>query len=1342
VSLFLPMFGLGLVTSLHCIAMCGPLVMTYAVRSRPGDSFARRTLPHVAYQVARIASYVAVGVALGAIGSAVDLSGVRGWVMVVAGSLMVVIGLGSTGLVPGLRFARLPMPRALTRALDRARRRADEQVREGSRVGLATPIVFGLLTGLMPCAPLQAAELGSAAAGSALGGAVAMLGFGLGTAPLMLGLGTASGYLGARLKKRVFAVAAIAIVVLGFVTIDRGASVLGSPVTARGVLAAASGESSGGDHGAFTTASDGVAEVHLAIVDTAYVPSTLDIPAGRPVRLIVDRLEDAACSDQLVIPQLGVRTDLKPNGVTVVELPAAAKGSYGLTCGMGMMSGRVVSGAVGAGPDWALVGALVVAFASVGAGVVQRYRTIFREQDAALGLGGQAPAPAVRELGAGAPRTATFFVTGMTCAVCSAVIRNAVSRMPGVGSASVNLASEKLLVEIDPALVSARDIEQEVRRLGYAATPDDASARSDEEFSAARRSHEGWLARRLVLAATLTVPVVAISMFPPVMAAVARAVLTLWPQAGTVSGASTIVWGYFRPLWVVLIGKYVMFALATPVQFLAGGRFYRGAWRAARQGMANMDTLVAVGTSAAYGYSVATTFLPSLRLQGAYFETSAVLITFVLLGKLLEARAKGRSHDAVRHLVGLAPTTARVLRDGVEVEVDVASLAPGDVVVVRPGEKVPADGTIVAGASALDESMLTGESMPVEKASGDTVTGATLNGLGSFRFRVTRVGADSTLGRLVQRVEVAQASRASVEQLVDRISAVFVPSVLLLAALTFAVWLWVVPMFAGPAFYAHVTPFVRAMLAGAAVVVVACPCALGLAVPTAIVVGTGKGAEHGILIKSAEVLQTAYRLSAVVFDKTGTLTVGVPAVTSVEVADGVDPARVLYLAASAEVGSEHPLAAAIVSRARASDIEPGEADRFEAVPGLGVRAEIGGAPVALGSAAFLENEGVEISPFAERVTELQRRGETVMLLAADGVVAGLISVADTVRDGSAEAVHRLRAVGLQVYMLTGDNRRTAIAIAGQVGIPVGNVFAEVLPERKAERIAELRARGLVTAMVGDGINDMPSLTEADVGIAMRAGSSLAMETSAVVLMRDDPRDVVTAIELSWATMDKIRQNLIWALCYNLLGIPLAAVGLLVPMLAGGAMALSSASVVTNSLMLRGFKPSLADPASADADLAREKRFGAGYLMVLTAGVLMLIGAMMPWGMVDVYRLEFWAPQMNMYFPLGLTIATGITLIVVGLRRTMWAGLAGLASAFVATLIVLMVHGNAYVGLLAAAPHLALGEIVNVNGYGPMVIWVGGFLAGLAGPVIFLETSPAVVTRSVRAAAQAVEEAEG
>jgi Cu+-exporting ATPase len=1329
VSLFWPMVALGLVTSLHCIAMCGPLVMTYAVRSRPGESFGRRLMPNAAYQSARLASYVVVGLALGAIGSAIDLTGLRAWVMVGAGILMVLIGLASTGLVPGLRVARMPLPRFLTRRLARLQTRADDPAAETRGPGLVTPIVFGLLTGLMPCAPLQAAELSAATAGSPLFGAVAMLGFGLGTAPLMLGFGTASGYLGARLKKRLFAVAALAIVLLGVMTLDRGATLLGSPVTMRSVLAAARGQTTGTTR--LTTANDGVAEVHMDIINTTYVPATLDVPSGRPVRMIVDRKEDVACSDQLVIPELGVHVNLRANGVTVVGLPSSRPGAYQMTCGMGMMSGRVVSGPLESGPNWTLITVLGLALTLTGTAVGMRYRTVFREQDAVAGWA-ETELRAMRAPPGSEPRQASFFIVGMTCAVCSALIERAVGNMSGISAASVNLASEKLTVTLDPAEVSRRDIAREVARLGYGAIVDDGTTEAAKTFSASEEVFEGQLAHSLILAAVLSLPVLVISMVPPVLGTVAHVLLPLWPRATSIPQASANVWEYFQPLWTVALGKYLMFALATPVQFIAGARFYRGAWRAARQGLANMDTLVVIGTSAAYGYSVATTFLPAFRFQGAYFETSAMLITFMLLGKFLEVRARGHAHEAIRRLVALAPTTARVVRDGAESDVDVGDLVVGDLVVVRPGEKVPADGRIEIGASSIDESMLTGEPMPVEKATGDTVTGSTVNGMGSFRFRVERVGAESTFGRLVVRLEAAQASRAKVEQLVDRISAIFVPSVLTIAAVTFAVWLAVVPHFAGAAFYAHMTPFVRALLAATAVVVVACPCALGLAVPAAIVVGTGKGAENGILVKSADVLQSAYRLTAVVFDKTGTLTQGRPTVTGVEPFGAFTTERVLTLSAAAEAGSEHPLGQVLVAYSREAGIEPHPAEEFEAVPGMGVRAVVDAEDVVLGSPEFLGGLGVDVSPAKERAEALRARGDTVLLVSVGGMLAGLITVADAVRETSRDAVKRLGEMGLDVFMLTGDHRLTALAVADEVGIPHERVLAEVLPEAKADEISRLRERGSVTAMVGDGINDMLPLSVADVGVAMRAGSSMAMETSDVVLMRDDPRDVVTAIELSWATMDKIRQNLIWALCYNLLGIPLAAVGLLVPMLAGGAMALSSVSVVTNSLMLRGFRPTLAHGVALDPDREREKRWGAGYMMVLVGGVLMLIGAMMPWSMVDQFRVEFWAPQMHMYLTLITTIATGVTLIAVSLRRTIWTGAVGLVSTFVATLIVLAAHESIYVGLHAAAPHLAVAQIVNVSGYGLMAIWAGGFLAGFGGFVTFLQTEPKVVTRAAKA----------
>ena len=499
-------------------------------------------------------------------------------------------------------------------------------------------------------------------------------------------------------------------------------------------------------------------------------------------------------------------------------------------------------------------------------------------------------------------------------------------------------------------------------------------------------------------------------------------------------------------------------------------------------------------------------------------------------------------------------------------------------VVVRPGEKVPVDGLVIEGRSSIDESMLTGESIPVEKNVGDTVIGATMNKLGSLKFRATKVGRDTALAQIVRLVEEAQGSKAPVQRFADRISAVFVPAVVGIALATFLMWLFVVPAFVDASFYAAATPFVKALLAGTAVIVIACPCALGLATPTAIMVGTGKGAENGILIKSGDALETAYKISAIVFDKTGTLTHGKPIVTDIEEFGSIERLEFYRLAAALERSSEHPLAEAIVNHADDSGMVLGDVDGFQAIPGHGVEGNVEGRRVTLGNRRLMEREGVDISAFSARIERLEGEGKTVMLTAIDGLPAGLIAVADTLKDNSREAVARLGAMGVAVYMITGDNRRTAEAIAEQAGIEPGNVLAEVLPEHKAAEVGKLQERGLVVAMVGDGINDTPALARADVGIAMGGGTDVAMETGGIVLIKNDLRDVVTAIELSRATMRKIYQNFFWALGYNTLGIPIAALGLLRPELAGAAMALSSVSVVSSSLLLRRFKPSLVKAA--------------------------------------------------------------------------------------------------------------------------------------------------------------------
>ena len=781
-----------------------------------------------------------------------------------------------------------------------------------------------------------------------------------------------------------------------------------------------------------------------------------------------------------------------------------------------------------------------------------------------------APAPATPANPAN-PGKVTLGLLGMTCASCAAVIETALGGSPGVTRVAVNLASNTGTVEFDPAVTGVERLIKAVEASGYRALVKQdrilgrAGAVDEQAIAQAKAlKHDRNL---LIFSLALSIPVFLISMVPPIMTIVPEA-LAHW--------LSSAFGGMWDPM---MVQKYLAFALVTPVQFYAGARFYRGFWHALKRRSGNMDTLIAIGTSAAYFYSVAATFVPSLDAQPVFYETAGLLISFVLIGKLLEARAKGKTSDAIKKLMGLAAKTARVVRDGQELDVPIEEVVVGDVIVVRPGEKVPVDGVVIDGSSAVDESMLTGESIPVEKHAGDAVIGATMNKLGSFAFRATKVGADTALAQIVRLVEDAQGSKAPVQRFADRISAVFVPAVVGAAAVTFLVWLLGVPHLVDPAFYATVTPFVKALLAGTAVIVIACPCALGLATPTAIMVGTGKGAESGILIKSGDALETAYRIKAIVFDKTGTLTHGKPVVTESEAFPGFEDDEFFLLAAALEKSSEHPLAEAIVQRARESGAEMAAVAAFGAVPGHGVEGLVSGRRVVLGNRKLMARDGIDVSPYLARVEQLEGEGKTVMLTAVDGKAAGLIAVADTLKPRSAEAVARLTRMGVQVYMITGDNRRTAEAIAAQVGISPDHVLSEVLPEHKAEEVAKLQARGLVTAMVGDGINDTPALAQADVGIAMGAGTDIAMETGGIVLMKNDLRDVVTAIELSRATMRKIHQNFFWALGYNSLGIPVAALGFLRPELAGAAMALSSVSVVTSSLLLRRFRPSF---AKADA----------------------------------------------------------------------------------------------------------------------------------------------------------------
>lgn len=759
-----------------------------------------------------------------------------------------------------------------------------------------------------------------------------------------------------------------------------------------------------------------------------------------------------------------------------------------------------------------------------------------------------------------------FDVTGMTCASCVAVIEKTLAGTAGVSKASVNLATESATVEFDPAVIDIDALLTTVNKVGYKASVRASAGETGQSpVDTQREAQERHFRREkamFIFAFSLALPSLLFAMVPPFMMVVPAAVAT-W-LANNVGGA----WDPY------MVNKYIGFILTTPVQFIAGAQFYRGFWHAIKRRTGNMDTLIAIGTSAAYFYSVAATFIPKFAAEPMFYEVAAMLITFVILGKLLEARAKGKASDAIKKLMGLAAKTARVVRGGQEIDVPVEQVIVGDIVVVRPGDKIPVDGIVVEGRSSVDESMLTGESIPVEKNTGDTVIGATLNKLGSFRFRATKVGSDTALAQIIRLVEEAQGSKAPVQRFADRISAVFVPAVVAFAFVTFLVWLLLGPTFF-PGAMGEFTPFVKALLVGTAVLVIACPCALGLATPTAIMVGTGKGAENGILIKSGEALETTHKVNAIIFDKTGTLTHGTPVVTEFETIASPDGKELLGLAATLERLSEHPLAEAIVAHAEKNGIPHYSATEFEAIPGHGVEGVVEGRKVFLGNRKLMERHDIDISALADRVAQLESEGKTVMLIAVDNAAAGLIAVADTLKSNSKEAVERLRSMGLAVYMITGDNRRTAEAIAAQAGISAENVLAEVLPEHKAAEVARLQAKGLKVAMVGDGINDTPALAKADVGIAMGAGTDVAMETGEIVLIKNDLRDVVTAIELSKRTMRKIYQNFFWALGYNTLGIPVAALGLLRPELAGAAMALSSVSVVTSSLLLRRFRPSLA-----------------------------------------------------------------------------------------------------------------------------------------------------------------------
>ncbi|MGC9933626.1 heavy metal translocating P-type ATPase [Priestia aryabhattai] len=726
---------------------------------------------------------------------------------------------------------------------------------------------------------------------------------------------------------------------------------------------------------------------------------------------------------------------------------------------------------------------------------------------------------------------AEFAITGMTCAACSTRIEKGLNKLEGVTKASVNLALETASVEYSPSQIAPQDITQRVEKLGYGAK---LKSEEKEEEQSYREKELSKQKGKFWFSFILSVPL-------------------LWAMVSHFTFTS------FIPLPHMLMNPWVQLALATPVQFVVGKQFYVGAFKALRNKSANMDVLVALGTSAAYFYSLYSSLKSlgsSVHTAQLYYETSAILITLILLGKLFEANAKGRSSEAIKKMMGLQAKTAVVVRDGAEVKIPVEEVKKGEVIFIKPGEKVPVDGEIIEGQSAIDESMLTGESVPVDKNIGDKVIGATLNKNGFLKIKATNVGKETALAQIIKVVEEAQGSKAPIQRLADYISGIFVPIVVGIALLTFFVWyIWIVP--------GEFAPALEKLIA---VLVIACPCALGLATPTSIMAGSGRAAEFGILFKGGEHLEATHKIDTILLDKTGTVTNGTPVLTDVRIAKGYEENELLQLVASAERLSEHPLAQALVAGIKNKGIEIQDPLSFEAIPGYGVKATVQERELLVGTRKLMNQHKVDIDAALEGMTNLEREGKTVMLVALDGKYAGMLAVADTIKVTSKEAVSRLKEMGLEVMMITGDNRQTAQAIAMQAGID--HVIAEVLPEGKVEEVKKLQQQGKKVAMVGDGINDAPALALADIGMAIGTGTDVAMEAADITLMRGDLMSIADAIEMSRKTISNIKQNLFWAMGYNTLGIPIAAVGLLAPWVAGAAMAFSSVSVVLNALRLQ------------------------------------------------------------------------------------------------------------------------------------------------------------------------------
>jgi len=771
----------------------------------------------------------------------------------------------------------------------------------------------------------------------------------------------------------------------------------------------------------------------------------------------------------------------------------------------------------------------------------------------------------IQEIGYEVPEEEILLtVRGMTCAACVAKVEKAVKGMPGVTSVVVNLPAESAKVRFYPGAVDKTRIKKEINALGYEASEKLSGQEALDREKEARQKEFRYQARNMWIA---------------------------WPLA------ILVMLGMFRDMWILqyfvpkfLGNVYVLWALTTPIAFIPGWQFFKHSWNGLKRGATDMNLLYATGISAAYIIATINTFWPDAGFGGrgaTFFESAALLTAFIVLGRFLEALTRGRTSESIRKLMSLQPKTARIIRNGEEMEIAADEVEIGDIVIVRPGESIPVDGEVTEGYSAVDEAMITGESMPVEKRPGSQVIGATINKTGSFKFKATRVGSETALAQIIKMVEDAQASKAPIQKLADFVAGHFIAGVHVLALIVFLFWFFIgygsffsptSQFILSPYSLAQVGVFGFALLLSVTTLIISCPCALGLATPSAIMAGTGKGAENGILYKGADAVEASSKLNAVVFDKTGTLTKGEPSVTDVFVAGGFAQDDVLRLAAMAERSSEHPLGEAIVRGAKDKGLSVVDTDGFEAIPGHGVWATYQGQEILLGNRRLMQQRNIDIGNLSDAMEKMEEEGKTAMLMAIDGKSAGIIAVADTLKDNAKVAVERLHQMGVQVAMITGDNRRTAEAIARQVGIKT--VLAEVLPQDKAAEVKKLQEKGLNVAMVGDGINDAPALAQANVGIAIGSGTDVAKETGDIILIKDDIRDVVSAIEIGRATMRKIKQNLVWAFVYNITGIPLAAgilypfTGLLVsPELASFFMAMSSLSVTMNTLLLKGFKPS-------------------------------------------------------------------------------------------------------------------------------------------------------------------------